>query len=105
MIHLRYIKVYKESVIMNNKSTTKATNPLLITCFNKQMCCTSLNFLIAFVMLQFYVNIPSWLIIALNISIWINLICGIIITIGFAIAVTDRNVYIYQHDLENKKEK
>lgn len=79
---------------MSKDKLEKVTQPLMISSFNRHMCWSTLYILLLIFLLKTTINLPNWLILIMQITCWINIVCGIILCIGYAVAIAEQNVII-----------
>lgn len=90
---------YQKDLDPNKK---KVTTPLVITHFNQNMALLMINvcFLMYFVLCE--VHIPNWLMLMLQCSMWMLWSCGIILILGYFVAICDRNVIVIEDKRKDK---
>lgn len=82
----------------------KVTNPLYISSFNRHMCWTTLYVLILIYVIKTMPNLPQWVKVILQVTCWIDIAGGIIVCLGYLVAVMEKNVTILVIKDKNKKE-
>ena len=80
-------------------------NPMIITGFNKHMIVTSAMVLIlTFISSNNDFNLPMWVIVLLITTSWLWIVGGVIVCLGYIIAIVERKVSIIEIAKNNKKE-
>ena len=96
---------YYQNDLDPNKKKEKVTAPLIISHFNANMAMMMMN--VCFLLLFIYniSSIPEWLITILHCSFWLIWACGIILILGYFVAILDHNVHVVTQKQQDKSDK
>ena len=90
---------YQKDLDPNKK---KVTAPLIITHFNTNMAMLMVNVCFLLFFIHNVVNLPKWMVTVLHCSFWILWGCGIILILGYFVAICDHNVIVIDDKRKDK---
>ena len=96
---------YYQKDLDPNKKKEKVTAPLVITHFNTNMAMLMVNVCFLLFFVHNVVNPPKWIATVLHCSFWLIWGCGVILILGYFVAILDHNVIVIEaKKKENKPE-